>query len=403
MPAVACCPVQPIVLNINPSSAFLQVPPAPSFAPPRRKSDAAMIAAAHALAEADCAAARSRSLSPLSPRNRCIGEELPKSPSATLSLNISLPRPAPLMRRRTLNSRRPRSANDARAVKKAPSRASTTFKSLAYVAKAARSFKHHGMSSVNKLEKKLRRKSEEITYVSVKLEKLEIERNDLEMKLYMERRKSEQHRELITRIPEMPLVTKVEGVTVIFADIVGFTEICGKIESSEHIEKIHQLLQNVFSTMDTQTRRFGLLRLKTIGDAYMACAGVRVPTEEDARATEADRGRNARAAADFVLACRSELCNLQIEPNGIPIRFRYGMHIGAVVAGMLSPTNTAYDIWGQTVNVASRLESLAEPNKICVSQEMYDSLHKVCSLKSRGTSNVKGCGVMQTYYLEGYL
>jgi adenylate cyclase len=146
--------------------------------------------------------------------------------------------------------------------------------------------------------------------------------------------------------------------TVLFADLVGFTERAARMDPDELID----MLDEVFNRWDELADRFGLEKIKTIGDAYMAVAGV-----PDLRTDHAE------AAADMALGIRDTVSQLRW-PSGAPISVRIGIATGPVIAGVIGHRKFAYDIWGDTVNAASRLESVAAPGTVQVSEAVYDRL-----------------------------
>jgi len=147
-------------------------------------------------------------------------------------------------------------------------------------------------------------------------------------------------------------------VTILFADIVHFTELSGRVSAEELVA----LLNEVFSAFDELVEKHGLEKIKTIGDAYMAVAGV--PTVRD-DATE--------SVADFALDILDALKRLNVG-RAEPLRLRVGMHTGPVVAGVIGTKRFAYDLWGDTVNTASRMESHGLPDTIQVTRATYERL-----------------------------
>jgi guanylate cyclase len=170
-----------------------------------------------------------------------------------------------------------------------------------------------------------------------------------------------------------------DAVTVLFADIVGFTTLSSRITTDELI----LVLNEIFSAFDALAAKHGLEKIKTIGDAYMVVGGV--PT------TRAD---HAEAIARMALDMRDTIAkrdNLDI---------RIGIHSGPVVAGVIGTRKFSYDLWGDTVNTASRMESHGEPGRIQVSDVTRDLLAKHFDLTERGTIVVKGKGEMHTWFLD---
>jgi len=182
-----------------------------------------------------------------------------------------------------------------------------------------------------------------------------------------------------------------ENASVIFLDIVGFTSISDRIPSG-HV--VH-LLEQIFTTLDAVCEKHNVVKIKTIGDSYMAVSF--------------DNVRNAAACA---LDMISSLDALEITmPPSLgdtawtkdvgDIKVRIGMHCGPVTAGVIGTQRMQYDVWGDTVNVASRMESTSEPGRIHVSEAFAEALAGApYSIVKRGTVEIKGKGMMKTYWLE---
>ena len=174
-----------------------------------------------------------------------------------------------------------------------------------------------------------------------------------------------------------------ESVTVLFADIVSFTKISSELSPQDLVD----LLNLIFSGFDTLCETYGLEKIKTIGDAYMVAGGIPVPTE-----THAD------AIASMALDMIDKVTELR-DLTGRKLQIRIGIHTGAVIAGVIGTQKFIYDLWGDTVNVASRMESHSEVGKIQVTAETYELLKHNFDLVERGVIEVKGKGQMQTYWL----
>jgi adenylate cyclase len=175
------------------------------------------------------------------------------------------------------------------------------------------------------------------------------------------------------------------AVTVLFADIVGFTALSERLSPSELVA----LLDRVFACWDALAARQGVEKIKTIGDAYMVAAGIPLPRED-----------HAEAIAEMALAMRPEALRC-VSEGGLPIEIRIGIDSGPVVAGVIGRAKFIYDLWGDTVNTASRMESHAEPATIQVTERAYGLLRRRYDLRPRGTVEVKGKGPMTTYLLLG--
>lgn len=174
-------------------------------------------------------------------------------------------------------------------------------------------------------------------------------------------------------------------VTVLFSDIVDFTKLSARITP----EALVAFLNEVFSLLDRLAERHGLEKIKTIGDAYMVAGGLPEP-----------RPDHAEAVAEMALEMRDGLASLT-GPDGAPLRMRIGMNTGPVVAGVIGRRKFIYDLWGDAVNLASRMESHGVPGGIHVSASTYDRLKDRYALESRGTITVKGKGELPTWLLTG--
>ena len=171
--------------------------------------------------------------------------------------------------------------------------------------------------------------------------------------------------------------------TVLFADLVGFTELSTRISPTELVK----LLNSVFSKFDQLADHHGLEKIKTIGDAYMVVAGLPLP-----------RADHVRAIADIAIDMQREITKIKVQ-DGRPLSLRIGIHTGPVVAGVIGIRRFTYDLWGDTVNVASRMESQGEPERIQVTEAVYNRLKNGYSFERRGEIAVKGKGDMLTYWL----
>jgi adenylate cyclase len=174
-------------------------------------------------------------------------------------------------------------------------------------------------------------------------------------------------------------------VTVLFVDIVDFT----RLSTGLGAEALVAWLNGLFSAFDALCEQHGLEKIKTIGDAYMAVAGVPVP-----------RADHAAAAADLALAIQREVAGRRA-PNGEPLHVRIGMHSGPVVAGVIGTSKFIYDLWGDTVNVASRMESHGVPDAIQVTETTQHLLRERYTFSRVRLVDVKGKGPMATCLLIG--
>jgi class 3 adenylate cyclase len=157
---------------------------------------------------------------------------------------------------------------------------------------------------------------------------------------------------------EKTIADSFEHVSIVFVDIVGFTKL------SEHIsaEQLVVLLNGIFTEFDHLARKHGLEKIKTIGDAYMAVAGAPLPQDD-----------HALCAAHFALDVAEAIREFRT-PSNEPIELRIGIHSGRLVAGIIGENKFAYDLWGDAVNMASRMESHGEVGRIHVSEEFVKEL-----------------------------
>ena len=176
-------------------------------------------------------------------------------------------------------------------------------------------------------------------------------------------------------------------VSILFADVVGFTELASRIAAFDLLE----MLDRIFSRFDALTQRHGLAKIKTIGDAYMAAGGV-----PEATADHLER------CARLALAMRDSLAELNRNQDSA-LALRIGLHAGPAIAGVIGSARLSYDLWGETVNLASRLESSGLPGRIQVSAQVRDRLQSQFAFRSRGMVALKGVGDVETHFLDGAL
>ena len=175
----------------------------------------------------------------------------------------------------------------------------------------------------------------------------------------------------------------VESASILFADVVDFTPLAQRLSPADVVGTLDRL----FSHFDTLVERHGLEKIKTIGDAYMAAAGVPDPCADHARraALLALDMRDAVASPDFA--------------GGLQLRI--GINSGPVTAGVIGTKRFLYDLWGDAVNTASRMESNGEPGQIQITRATYDLVRDGFICRRRGTIEVKGKGEMETFFLVG--
>ncbi len=177
----------------------------------------------------------------------------------------------------------------------------------------------------------------------------------------------------------------IAEASILFADIVDFTSMSARLAPIEVVEMLNQ----VFSALDTLANRHGLEKIKTIGDAYMVVSGLPTP-----------RPDHAEVIAEMALDIQEELISLN-EATGRELRMRIGINSGPVVAGVVGTTKFLYDVWGDAVNTASRMETHGLVGAIHVTEATYERLRSGYVFEDRGVIDVKGKGRMHTYILIG--
>jgi PAS domain S-box-containing protein len=190
---------------------------------------------------------------------------------------------------------------------------------------------------------------------------------------------------IFNRLKEEPgtITEDFANVTVLFADIIGFTEIASQISAIQLVN----ILNKIFSVFDQLTERYGLEKIKTIGDAYMVVGGLprRCPN-------------HAQAIAQMALDMQTAIAQFNTE-NNKNFSIRIGIHSGLVVAGVIGIKKFTYDLWGDTVNIASRMQSQGLAGKIQVTEVTYKCLRDEFLFEKRGEIEIKGKGKMTTYVL----
>jgi adenylate cyclase len=174
-----------------------------------------------------------------------------------------------------------------------------------------------------------------------------------------------------------------DEVSVLFADLVGFTEFSSHKSPTQLVE----ILNDIFSEFDRLSELHGLEKIKTIGDAYMVVGGLPTPRED-----------HALAIALLALEMQASLKRFNLK-TGENFQLRIGIHSGSVVAGIIGISKFSYDLWGDTVNVASRMESNGSPGKIQVTAVTHEALKEQFVFEERGPIVIKGKGKMLTYWL----
>ena len=215
---------------------------------------------------------------------------------------------------------------------------------------------------------------------------------------FMERLQAEQEKseKLLLNVLPKPIADRLKRsertiadsfpeVTVLFSDLVGFTELSTGIAASELVEKLNE----IFLAFDILTELHGLEKIKTIGDAYMLVGGLPTP-----------RPDHAEAVADMAIDMFDAIERLNRQ-HGENFEIRVGIHTGPVVAGVIGKNKFNYDLWGETVNIASRMESHGVPGKVQISGATYNKIKDKFRLDYRGPIEVKGKGLMVTHFLSG--
>jgi class 3 adenylate cyclase len=181
------------------------------------------------------------------------------------------------------------------------------------------------------------------------------------------------------------IVDRFEAVSVLFADIVGFTTLSARTSP----EALVTMLNELFSAFDQLAEQHGLEKIKTIGDAYMVVAGIPQAVADHATAIT-------HMAIDMIASVEA-----YGKRTNSPLTIRVGIHTGSVVAGVIGTKKFIYDLWGDTVNTASRMESHGLPGRIHVSEATYLLLADSFEFEKRAPIDVKGKGAMQTYLVIG--
>jgi len=191
---------------------------------------------------------------------------------------------------------------------------------------------------------------------------------------------------------ETVIADRFDDMAVLFADVVNFTAMSARMPASELVD----LLNQVFTMCDELAERFGLEKIKTVGDAYMVVGGIR----PDDRARHADGVPPVVDVVEMGLAMLAGLESYRAT-TGIDIHVRVGMHVGPAVAGVIGIRKFIYDVWGDTVNTASRMESTGVPDRIQVTTATYERLRDRYEFEARGDVEVKGKGLIPAWLIAG--
>ncbi|HXJ57418.1 MAG TPA: adenylate/guanylate cyclase domain-containing protein [Verrucomicrobiae bacterium] len=180
------------------------------------------------------------------------------------------------------------------------------------------------------------------------------------------------------------IAERFDDVSVLFADIVGFTPLSAQLSPPDLLD----LLNRVFSAFDELAGQHGLEKIKTIGDAYMVAGGLPEPQPD-----------HLASMARLALAMHESVRTIGHRSG--PLSLRVGLHVGSVIAGVIGIRKFIYDVWGDTVNTASRLESHGTAGRVQVSEAVYRRLQDRFEFEPRGTIELKGRGPMAVYLLKG--
>lgn len=204
----------------------------------------------------------------------------------------------------------------------------------------------------------------------------------------------EQSEKLLLNILPKPIAERLKAeqstiadsfaeVSVLFADIVGFTELSARMSPTELVKRLNV----IFSHFDQLAEKYGVEKIKTIGDAYMVVGGLPMPRDD-----------HAEAIAQMALGMQAKIAKLSAD-TGEKLAIRVGINSGPVVAGVIGVSKFTYDLWGDTVNVAARMEATGFAGRIQVTDVTYELLKDKYLLEKRGVIQVKGKGNMMTYWL----
>jgi adenylate cyclase len=193
---------------------------------------------------------------------------------------------------------------------------------------------------------------------------------------------------IVERIKANPgalIADSIDDASVMFADISGFVALARRLGANQTVE----LLSRIVSQFDALAVQHGVEKIKTIGDAYMVVAGLPEPVPDHT----ARLGRMAFDMLDCIARMRSE--------TGLNINIRVGMASGPVTAGVIGTKKFSYDVWGDAVNLASRLEGLSAPGRVLVCPTCHAKLGEAFEFEARGPIDIKGIGAQETWYLVG--
>ena len=243
------------------------------------------------------------------------------------------------------------------------------------------------------LQRALRRQAQLLQHKNDQLHQEMAEREQAQADLRLEQQKSEQlllnilPQAVVAQLKQLQgsLAERFEDVTILFADIVNFTPLAAQTSPLELVNWLNQ----IFSTFDRLSEQFQLEKIKTIGDEYMVVGGLPVP-----------RPDHAEAVMEMALAMQ-QVAHGFSRQDGQPFEIRIGINTGPVVAGVIGIKKFSYDLWGDAVNLASRMESQGQPGKIQVTEATYQRLCHRYQFEQVGEVLVKGHGYMTAYQYVG--
>ena len=246
---------------------------------------------------------------------------------------------------------------------------------------------------IENLNKRLKADNSQLNELNQQLQVEIEERQKAELELRREKEKSERlllnilPQKIAEELKQQPgsIARRFDQVTILFADLVNFTELASVLNPTELVD----LLNEIVSAFDRLADKYGLEKIKTIGDAYLVVGGLPIPVDN-----------HAVAIADMALAMQEEIAKFR-KVNNTPFQLRIGINTGSVVAGVIGLKKFVYDLWGDAVNVASRMESLGLAGEIQVTETTYQLIKDKYELEKRGEIVVKGKGNMTTYFLKG--
>ena len=238
---------------------------------------------------------------------------------------------------------------------------------------------------------------------------LAVERAEREKQLAVERAEAATVKRILHNILPVNIADRIinketfiadhfDSASVLFMDLVGFTTLA----SIAPPKQLVFFLDAIFQKADDVVEQFGLEKIKTIGDGYLAVANVTSPLEHHQKSTAKAALQLLETMKDFTVNIPNELGDTDWIKDINDIEIRIGIHTGEVVAGIIGKNKYTYDLWGDAVNVASRMESNSEAGRIHISEQFAKSIESNTefSLIPRGTINIKGKGTMNTFWLE---